>query len=163
MSLIVFYSLAAVVVLGALGVVLLRNVFYSSLCLGVTLVAVGGLFPLLGADFLFAVQILLYAGGVAVLLLFVILLSGRSEDLLKRQVNEQWFASLLVVAAVAVILGVSFKKMAWHETQAAFETATTGPLGTLLLSDMAVPFEVISLVLLAALVGAMVFSKKDPS
>lgn len=159
MTTFVFYMLAATIVLATLGVVLLRNVFYSGLCLGAALTAVGGLFALLGADFLFAVQILLYVGGVAVLLLFVILLAGRSKDLAERQVNEQWLPSLLLVSVVGTIIGLSLRKVAWAVTGAAGQE-TTALLGQLLLGPLVIPFEAVSLVLLAALLGAMVFSKK---
>jgi len=84
---IVFFSLAAVTVLSALAVVTMRNTVHSALFLGLTLGGVGGLFAMLGADFLFAGQIMVYVGGIALLVMFVVMLLGRASDLHLRQVN----------------------------------------------------------------------------
>src|SRR4051812_42545278 len=95
---IVFYGLSAIVLLAALGVVLSRNTVHSSLYLGLSLAAVAGLYALLGADFLFAGQVMVYVSGIAVLIMFVVMLLGRAADLHLRQVNEQWLAALLICA-----------------------------------------------------------------
>ncbi|MBI5242426.1 MAG: NADH-quinone oxidoreductase subunit J [Elusimicrobia bacterium] len=158
MSALVFYSLSAVVLISALGVVLLKNTLHSALLLGLCLAGVAGVFASLGADFLFSSQLLIYVGGIAVLLLFVVMLSGRSSELKLRQVNDQWLAALLICA-------VTFLGMRRYifEAGTAVLTAspqpTTAALGKLLLGEYAVPFEAVSLILIAALVGAVVFSK----
>src|SRR6185312_4639737 len=95
---IVFYSLSALVLLSALAVVLHRNTVHSSLFLGLSLAGVAGLFASLGADFLFAAQIMVYVSGIAVLVMFVVMLLGRASDLHLRQVNEFWMAALLICA-----------------------------------------------------------------
>ena len=95
---IVFYSLSALVLLSALAVVLHRNTVHSSLFLGLSLAGVAGLFACLGADFLFAAQIMVYVSGIAVLVMFVVMLLGRASDLHNRQVNELWMAALLICA-----------------------------------------------------------------
>lgn len=157
----VFYGLAGIVLGSAAGVVLMRSVFHSALLLGLCLAAVGGIFATLGADFLFVSQILIYVGGIAVLILFVVLLSGRASDLARPQVNEQWMAALL-------ICGVTFwglwKIFGPHQAVRALGPAgpTTHELGRILLGSYAVPFELVSLILLAALVGAVVFTKSEP-
>src|SRR5947207_2092782 len=92
---IIFYFLAAVVIVPAIRVVSVRNVFHAALWLIVSLGGVAGIYALLAADFLFAVQLLVYVGGVMVLLLFVVLLSGKPSDWAGRQVNEKaWLAAL---------------------------------------------------------------------
>ena len=80
MESIVFYSLAAVTLVSALMVVTLRNTFHSALFLGLSLAGVAGIFGTLGSDFLFAAQIMIYVSGIAVLILFVVLLSGEEGD-----------------------------------------------------------------------------------
>ena len=78
---IAFYSLSALVLGSALGVVLHRNTVHSSLFLGLSLAGVAGLYALLGADFLFAAQVMVYVSGIAVLVMFVVMLLGRASVL----------------------------------------------------------------------------------
>jgi NADH-quinone oxidoreductase subunit J len=154
---IIFYSLAAVVVLSAFAVVTMRNTVHSALFLGLCLAAVGGLFAMLGADFLFAAQVLVYVGGIAVLIMFVVMLLGRASDLHLRQVNNQWAAALLIVAIAAVGLWRVAHSYGPTPIPGAPEATTRG-LGRLLMSDYAIPFELVSLVLTAGLLGAVFFS-----
>src|SRR2546423_13236828 len=96
---IIFFSLAGVTLITALGVVLMRNVLHSALSLGLCLLGVAGLFASLSADFLFAAQILIYVGGISVLILFAVLLAARASELVMRQTNEQWLAAGFVCIA----------------------------------------------------------------
>lgn len=157
---VVFYSLAALTVISALLVVSMRNTVHSALFLGLSLSGVGGIFALLGADFLFAAQIMVYVGGIAVLIMFAVMLLGRASDLHLRQVNNQWLAGLLICG----VAGVGFFQIARQLKKiapAVAPQATTTPLGLLFLGDYAVPFELISLVLTAALLGAIFFSATE--
>lgn len=158
---IIFYSLAAVVLISALLVVSMRNTVHSALFLGLALAGVAGIFAGLGADFLFAGQILIYVGGIAVLIMFVVMLLGRFSDLHLRQVNNQWLAGLLICAISLV--GLTKISRLYSATKAAPQAAapSTRLLGLLLMGDYAVPFELISLVLMAALLGAVYFSRAD--
>ena len=158
MEQLVFYSLAAVVLIPALLVVLLRNAVHSALFLGLSLAGVGGLFALLGADFLFGGQILVYVTGIAVLIMFCVMLLGRASDLHLRQVNKQWAAGLLVCAISGAGLFRILRAYAKTSSSAASRPTTHG-IGGLMLGDYAVPFELVSLVLLAALLGAVFFSR----
>ncbi len=156
---IVFYMLAAVILLSALGVVLLPTVMHSALCLGLCLAGVAGIYFSLGADFIFAAQILVYVGGIAVLILFVVLLAGSASDQLTRQINGQWLPSLLICAAFIW----SFLKITAHFHGIAVQSApepSVRALAGLLLGDYAVPFELISLVLLASMTGAVLFGRR---
>lgn len=140
-------------------VVTQRNVFTCALYLAGTLSLVAFLFLLLNADFLAAVQILLYVGGILVILAFAIMLSSIPQSKIQSQVNEQWIPSLLVAGALFLVIVQSLKESPFpNQTQ--FYAPTTASLGRLLLTDMVLPFEVVSLVLLASLVGAVYFSKK---
>lgn len=159
----VFWSMAATAVLPALAVVLMRNTVHSALMLGVSLLGVAGLFARLGADFLFGGQILVYVGGVAVLIVFVVMLLGRASDLHLRQVNSQWAAALLVCAITAAGLWKIVALFPRTGSATLARPATTAPLGRLLLSDYALPFELVSLVLIAALLGAVHLSRQEKS
>ncbi len=156
---VVFWSLAAVVVLSALLVVTVRNTVHSALFLGLTLAGVAGLFASLGQDFLFGAQILVYVGGIAVLIMFAVMLLGRASDLHLRQVNNQWMAGILIGAIT--LTGLSRVVRNYLGVRAPGEAApTTRALGRLLMGDYGVPFELISLVLMASLLGAVFFSLK---
>jgi NADH-quinone oxidoreductase subunit J len=157
---IAFYSMAAVAVAGALLVVTLRNTVHSALALGLSLSGVAGVFACLGADFLFAAQLLIYVGGIAILIVFVVMLLGRTSDLHLRQVNEQWAAALLVCAITGTGLW-RLGRLYGQAAAAAPDSATTRSIGLLMLGEYALPFELISLLLLAALLGAIFFSKKS--
>ncbi len=159
---IAFYCMAAVALTGAVMVVTLRNTVHSALALGLSLAGVAGLFACLGADFLFAGQLLIYVGGIAILIIFAVMLLGRASNLHLRQINQQWAAALLVCA----ITGAGLWRLVGifrHTSSSAPATATTRSIGLLMLGDYALPFELISLVLLAALLGAVFFSRKDIS
>ncbi len=157
---IAFYSLSALVLASALGVVLHRNTVHSSLFLGLSLAGVAGLYALLGADFLFAAQIMVYVSGIAVLVMFVVMLLGRASDLHLRQVNEFWMAAILI----CVIASVGLLKIARSFTDtvaAAAPSPSTKVIGRLFLGDDLLPFELVSLVLMAALLGAVFFSHAE--
>jgi NADH-quinone oxidoreductase subunit J len=159
---IVFYSLSALVLLSALAVVLHKNTVHSSLFLGLSLAGVAGLFAALGADFLFAAQIMVYVSGIAVLVMFVVMLLGRASDLHLRQVNEQWMAALLICGVSCAGL---LKIARGHAQSFSFAAPRPGTraVGRLFLGEYLLPFELISLVLLAALLGAVFFSRQGES
>ena len=157
---IVFYSLATLTIVGAIAVVSLRNVLHSALFLGLCLLGVAGLFATLSADFLFAAQILIYVGGISVLLLFAVLLAARASELVMRQTNEEWLAAGSVCGVSLYSLYYYLKPFRGY-TLLGESVPTIKPLGKLLLGDWALPFELISLILLASLAGAIVFSKTE--
>ena len=151
--------LASVIVLSALGVVLLPGLMHSALCLGLCLAGVAGIFASLGSDFIFAAQILVYVGGIAVLILFVVLLAGSVSDKVTRQINEAWLPSLLICAAFFW----SFLKITGYFSGISAQSApvpTVKAIAGLLLGDYAVPFELISIVLLASMTGAVLFGRR---
>ena len=158
----IFYLLSVIVMGPALLVVTVKNVFHSALWLILSLVGVAGLYAMMAADFLFAVQLMVYAGGIMVLLLFVVLLSGKPSDWEGKQINEQWWAAgLFSFFFVALLVTLLFQwPLVSHPGN---PNATTGDLGHLLLGEMLLPFEVIALVLIVALVGAVYFSSKRTS
>lgn len=155
----VFTLLALMILVPAILAVSLKNIFHCALWLVVSLTGVGALFALLGSDFLFVAQILVYAGGITVLLLFVVLLSGSPKDWIIKQVNAQWAWGLILAGIFVALLASLFRQL--PEPGPLAETApVTKALGLILVRDMVLPFEAVSLVLLAALVGAIHFGKR---
>lgn len=159
---IAFYTLAVVLVASGAGVVLLRNVMHSALALGLCLAAAAGIYASLGADFIFGAQLLVYVGGIAVLILFVVLLAGTSSDLSQRQTNRQWPAAALIGAAFLWCFAGAAGRFA-HVTAVTAPAPTTRAIAALLLGNYAVPFEMTSLILLAAMVGAVIFGRRKAS
>ena len=160
---IVFYALAALLILSAIAVVTLRNIFYSATALISTLTVVAGFFFLVGADFLGAAQVLVYVGGIMIIMLFVIMLSQQPRDRLQRQTNDQWVAGLLIALVIVISLVRAYRVFVPGAPRAGELVPTSASLGRLLLGGMALPFEAVSLVLLAALVGAVIFGQDRKS
>jgi NADH-quinone oxidoreductase subunit J len=154
----IFFLLSLLVLVPAILVVTVKNVFHAAIYLVLSLTGVAGLFAMLGADFLFVAQLLVYSGGIVVLLIFVVLLSGSPKDWIVRQVNGQWLISLLISACFVCLLAALFRFL--PESAPKELQPTTASLGILLLRDMILPFEAVSLVLLAALMGAIFFTRK---
>ena len=160
----IFGFMAAILIGLSIVVVASRSVFRSAIALTGALAVVGGLFALLGADFVAAGQLLIYVGGIMIFMLFVIMLSQRPADDLDKQTNDQWLWGALFALAVACGLIMQFRAVYRGVFYVAEGSPTTASIGRLLLGDMVVPFEAISLVLLASLVGAIYFGQdKRPS
>ena len=157
---VIFYFVAAVTVLGALGVVLARSVVHSALFLILALLAVAGVFILLSAEFLAIVQILIYGGAVTILILFVMMLT-RVRDMPQALDGPQRpFAALAAGAflALSVLAAVSSD---WPGETEKITVVPFRELGDALFRSWAVPFEVASLVLLVALIGAIILARSE--
>jgi NADH-quinone oxidoreductase subunit J len=160
-----FYFFAALTLLcGALVIAnpFTRNPITSAMFLVLTIVSLAGLFVLLHAFFLAAVQILVYAGAVIVLFLFVIMLLDLKEE--ERRKIKAGAGALGVIAATCIAL-IMIRVIKGSNVGVGLETASvegsTIDLGRKLFTHYALPFELISLVLLVALVGSVLLSKKD--
>ena len=160
MEAIIFYLAAALLIGCAVMVVTQRGLFYSALYLAAALTLVGVLFAMLGADFLFAVQILLYVGGVLVIIAFAVMLTNAEQLKSEPQTNQQWLPALLLCLGLILMVLVGIKRHAFDAAPAEL-APTTKSMGQLLLGGQILPFEVVSLVLMASLVGAVIFSKKE--
>lgn len=156
------YVLMAVSVAAAIGVVTLRSVFHSALSLALTLLGVAGIYIALQAEFLAMVQILLYVGAVMTLVIFAIMLTERLGDKTIRQDNRQSVPAFLGATAFLGILAWVILKTPWPVREEAIaKRVSTGDLGNALMGIYVFPFEVISVVLIAALIGAIVIAKRD--
>lgn len=161
-----FYAFALLALIGAVLTVTARSAVYSAISLIVALVGVAGLFLLQQAEFLFAVQIILYIGGVMVLFLFVIMLVNLDEAARQRQFNRQWLLALACVAGVAAMFfyflnrGAGAFRIAAPALVHAPVEGNTERLADALFSEYLLPFEIASLLLLVAIVGSVIMAKK---
>ncbi|MDP2727544.1 MAG: NADH-quinone oxidoreductase subunit J [Dehalococcoidia bacterium] len=156
---VVFYLFSAITVLSALGVVLTRNIIYSAVFLVASFSGVAGLFVLLNADFLAAVQLLIYAGAIAILIIFAIMMTHNTAR--GSLPNEQKWPAFILAAVMLVVLLVGLGRTVWPLSSLAPLEATTEPLGRLLLNEYALPFEIVSVLLVVAMIGAIVISRED--
>jgi NADH-quinone oxidoreductase subunit J len=154
-----FYLLATVVALSAAGVAFAPNILYSAFSLLGTLAGVAGLYLYMGADFLGIAQLLIYVGGILVLILFAVLLTNRIGEMNITNLS----AGVLIGAPAGLALIALLAKMALGTPWPVTETVaapTTPRLGDAFLKEYLMPFEIASLVLLMALVGAMVIARR---
>lgn len=153
-ELVAFWCLAALVVLSATIAAFARSIVNAAYALFFSLLGIAGVYALLGADFLAVTQVVIYVGGILVLLLFGILLTNRSlEALLQSKRRSEWIALLVGSGILAVQLAVLIGAI-WPIRAEPGLGNSTAPLGVLLLQKYVIPFEFASLTLLVALVGA---------
>jgi NADH:ubiquinone oxidoreductase subunit 6 (subunit J) len=155
-----FLVLAVAAVVGAAMVVLTRNVVHAAFWVLEVMMAVAGLFMLLSAGFLALVQVMVYAGAVSVLLLFTVMLTLRDRDDAVRPLELSWAAGG-VALAVLVAAGTAIASFAPRIPQMPAVTPGVADFGRLLFSGWALPFEIASVILLIALVGAVWWSGGD--
>jgi NADH-quinone oxidoreductase subunit J len=161
-----FYCFALLAIAGAVLTVTLRSAVHCAVSLIASLAGVAGLYLLQKAEFLFAVQIVLYIGGIMVLFLFVIMLVNLDAAAKERQFHRRWWASVLSVAgAAALVLWFLTRGATSLQIQppAAPETAASGnvqQLSDMLFRSYLVPFELASVLLLVAIVGSVIMAKR---
>ena len=189
---IVFWILSVMAVVGALGVVMVPDLFRAALLLIVVFIAVAGFFVLLSAEFLAVVQVLIYVGAIAILIIFAVMLTRdvqRGNLPNRLQIPAVVFAALLFSALVAVAVDTRWEFLTETQqervelVQTSSVTTLTGDvltgegvtgledqtevqeagLADLLISDFVLPFEAVSVLLLAALIGALVLVRPDPT
>lgn len=184
----VFWALSVAAIAGALGVVLVRDLFRSALLLAMVFVAVGGLFVMMNAEFLAVVQILIYVGAIAVLFIFAVMLTrdvqqGNAPNRL--QIPAALISALALAAMIATAVTTDWTTLAHFgledqaqiaQTQAVgipdataltgagltadqVESVSSGGLADLLIGDFVLPFEAVSLLLLAAAIGGLALAR----
>mgnify|MGYP000870753705 FL=1 len=157
----IFYLFAAVTLLSAAVVVSSKNIIYSAFSLVLTFFGVAGLYILLGADFIGVVQILVYVGGIMILLLFGVMLTNKitSVDIRTGTINV-----LPSAIAIGVFMGLVTSIMIWTKW-VSFPTetplTTTNELGKLLITEYVLIFELLAILLLVALIGAASIARRD--
>ncbi len=158
---VLFYLLAALAVAGAAGVALSRNILYSSIGLLMSLLGAGSLYVFLSADFVAVTQLLVYIGGVLVLILFAVMLTNRITEVSVSNTSFGLFGGFLLFVSVAPVLLAVAALTPWSARPPGPLVPSTEAIGNAFLTKWLLPFEVASLVLLATLVGAVVIARKE--
>jgi NADH-quinone oxidoreductase subunit J len=156
-----FYLFAAITIAAGIVVVAARNIVHSAIALIASFFGVAALYVLLDAELLAAIQVLIYVGGITILLLFAIMLTsriaGRGLRILNAQVGP---SAAIALGLLAVTLYATARGLAGARPPAPADAIAA--FGTLLVTTYALPFEVVSVLLLAALVGAILLARREP-
>ena len=160
---IVFYLFATVTVASAAVVVLARSLIYSAFALLGAFVGVAGLYFLLGADFLGATQLLIYVGGILVLLLFGVMLTHKLYDLDLRSEVTQFLPGAIVSIGLFAVLALTAWRTEWAGGTGRAPAPTTRDIGQLFMGRYLLPFEAASILLLVALMGAAMIVRRKRS
>jgi NADH:ubiquinone oxidoreductase subunit 6 (subunit J) len=157
----VFYLLAILLVVGALAVVFLPRIIHAAFSLVLFFVSIAGVFILLQAEFIAAAQVIIYAGAITVLVLFAVMLTQRSQSPDSNPFNFQHVVATFVAVATFAALLPALLGL----PRAPIPLGVTGDLvpelGRLMLGQWALPFEIASVLLLAALIGAVAIAKEN--
>ena len=163
MAAVIFFVAAALAVLGGIGVVISRQPMRSVLSLVVVMIALSIEFLLLSAQFIFVVQIIVYAGAVMVLFLFVIALLGPARELGRGRLRFQAWLSILFAAVFFGLIYAMFQGISYRQPEKAdlsvFGTVQSIAVG--LFTNYLYPFELTSILLLVAAIGAVYLSRRD--
>ena len=163
-QIICFSVLSLVVIVGALGVILLENIVYSAFLLGGVFMSVAGLYLLLNASFVAAAQVLVYVGAVNVLIIFAIMLVNKKEDLrpIENIKSRKIISTSICLTLLSLLIRVDLSNT-WGlaESNASIGEESTIRIGEHLFSDYLLPFEVASVLLLMAMIGAIVLARRD--
>ncbi len=162
---VLFYFLSGIAILSAVAMVLHKNPIYSVLLLILTLFSLAGLYVLLEAPFIAAVHIIVYAGAIVVLFLFVIMLLDLKKDLEPIR-WRRWSRVFAAAAAVAFLIEaglviLSMREQAFLDEAGEF-TGSVEQVGMLLFTKYLLPFEIASILLLVAIIGAVVLARRKP-
>jgi NADH-quinone oxidoreductase subunit J len=157
---ILFYLFAAITVLSAAVVVFSRSLIYSAFALLFTFFGVAALYVFLGADFLAATQLVIYVGGILILLLFGVMLTHKLYHLKLVTETFQFFPGLLIMASVFLTLVGVVLNTRWFSRGERPANPTTSDIGVLFMKDYLLPFEVASVFLLLALIGAAMIVRR---
>ena len=157
----VFWFIAALTIMSAAFVVINNQLIYSAVALLFTLFGVAGLYVFLWADFIAGIQILVYVGGILVLVIFGIMLTNKIRSVRISHKSVQQGVGGVVTLWLFIFLIFAMTNAPWALSDAVEPIGTVRGIGILLLTDFLLPFEIISLLLLGALIGAAVLSRGD--
>ena len=158
---IAFWSLAIVLVGSALAVVLSKNLFHSVLWLALALTGTAGVFLLLEAEFLAAVQLLLYAGGIVTIVVFAIVVTERLVGESITQTNRRITAGAVTSLALIALVVNAILRQPLATTREPLTTDLTRTLGESVLTRFVLPFELLGVLMLAAMLGAVYFARPE--
>jgi NAD(P)H-quinone oxidoreductase subunit 6 len=158
---VLFYLFACLTLSSAAVVAFSRNIVRSAFALLGTFVGVAGLYAVLSADFLAVIQMLVYVGGILVVILFAVMLTGKIADVRVTNRSAGVLAGAAILLAMLAALVFVAIHTPWHVGPAAEAGRLTAAVGDALLGEYVLPFEVASLVLVAALIGAVSLIRKE--
>ncbi len=157
----IFWFIAILTIVSGSIVVLSNNLIYSAVSLLFTLLGIAGLYVFLWADFIAITQILIYVGGILVLIIFGIMLTHRITDVTLSQSSNQQILGGGIVLVIFLGLSYMILNTPWLQNSAVEPQETIKQIGNLLMIDYLLPFEVASILLLAALIGAALLSRSS--
>lgn len=163
--LLVFFVLAALAVIGAVSLILQKHPIHSALSLIVVMVALAGLYLLMGAEFVAAVQIIVYGGAIMVLFVFVIMLLNAGAEERTSLSKMAGPPGLLLVVALAAFVAATIARSG-SSVQAAAQTgalSSTKGISEMIFRDFVYPFELTSILILVAILGATVLAQREKS
>ena len=155
----VFWFAFAAIVAGALGTVLLPNIVHAALSLVMTLLGIAAIFLLLGSEFLALAQVLIYGGGVTILLIFGLMMTNATDQPIVTDGTQKPFA-FGVAALIGGLFAAAMLDANWGD--AAPTVIGMGAFGTRLFEDFALPFIIVAVLLDVALSGALIIARADP-
>ena len=161
LDVVAFWGLAVVVIGSALAVVLTKNLFHSVLWLALSLTAVAGIFLSLDAEFLAAVQLLLYAGGVITIVVFAIVVTERLVGDRLTQVSRRLLTGVILAGALLVALLRFLRGAELPVERPVIAVDVTRVLGQVLMTEFVLPFELLAVLLLVGLLGALYFARPE--
>lgn len=161
LSAVVFYVFAAITILSGAMVVLSSRLIHAAFSLLGTFFGVAALYVLLGADFLAATQVLIYVGGVMILVLFGVMLTHRIYDFNILSERVQFGPSVVVTGCLFALLMAVILGTPWKVVKEIPPAYTVRAIGKLLMTTYLLPFEAISVLLLVALIGAATLARRD--
>jgi len=157
---IVFIACSVAVLGFAILTVTARNMFHAALALVGALFGVAVLYILLEAEFLAVVQVMVYVGAIATLIVFAIMLSRNMMRRDIRSANDQWMAGLVAAVLLFVLLALVVTRTGWQSVVAAAPADAIPAIGSELVGDYVIPFEVASVLLLVGMVGAIIIARE---
>ena len=161
---IAFFVLALIIIASGVFLMSLQKVMHMALALGGVFLGVAGIFMLLGADFVGVVQIMIYAGAITILMVFALTLTQTGDD--TEPSGHGWHKALAFIVSAVIVLAVllTIRSTPWPGGQAPiqpFGANVVAQIGQAMFHQYAIPFELVSLVLIVALVGASVIARKE--
>ena len=157
----IFLLMSALVIGSAFWVVFSPSLIHSAVSLMFTLFGTAGLYVFLYADFIAATQVVIYVGGILVLIIFGVMLTNRiDQSSIASSSKNQFVGGLCSLGIFVLLIGVIFNTP-WHVNNVGIQEETVSIIGKMLLNEYLLPFEIVSILLLASLMGAALLSRKS--
>ncbi len=158
---IIFYAFAVLTIVSAVGVVFSRSIVHAAFALLFTFFGVAAIYVLLAADFIAITQILLYVGGILVLIVFGVMLTSKAYSVEMKHGILRLLLEIIMAGAIAGTLIWVFMTTPWPLSNLVPYEETARPIGALLMTQFVLPFELASVLLLVALIGAVVIARRE--